>query len=364
MNLTRLATHLALAALTAVPPATAQQRPSTPSPLAWPELTRDNKPWTRWWWLGSAVDKPNLTAQIDELAKAGFGGVEVTVIYGAKGADSAFIPYLTPKWVDMIAHTASEAHKHGMGVDLPQGSGWRTGGPSVQPADVNASLAIQVDSIIGDSKWTADLTGHRVNAISAFSADGQRVAIPVSTPAGVTTWTAPTGRWTIYVAETRFSGDNVKRPAPGGEGPSIDPFSAIATANYLAMFEQRMATLPRGSIRSYFHDSFEYTGDGSIGLFDYFRAHRGYDLATELPAMTGRGDADHVARVQSDYRETLSDMLRENFVEQLTRCRTHTAHSCASKRMDPPATCSTSTPPRTFRRRKSSACSADRMAIH
>jgi hypothetical protein len=300
-------------------PTPAQRRPTTPAPLAWPELTRDNKPWTRWWWLGSAVDKPNLTAQIDELAKAGFGGVEVTVIYGAKGADSAYIPYLTPKWVDMIAHTATEAHKHGMGVDLPQGSGWRTGGPSVQPVDVNASLLIKVDSVAGDATWSVDLAGQRVNAIAAFSTDGRRIDITVPNPVGRVTWTAPAGMWTIYVASTRFSGDNVKRPAPGGEGPSIDPYSAIATANYLAMFEQRMASLPRGAIRSYFHDSFEYTGDGSIGLFDYFRQHRGYDLASELPALTGRGDTDHVARVQSDYRETLSDMLRENFVDQLTR---------------------------------------------
>ncbi|CAN5206212.1 glycosyl hydrolase [soil metagenome] len=319
MKLIRPTAFLSLALALSARPVPAQQRATTSAPLAWPELTRDNKPWTRWWWLGSAVDKPNLTAQIDELAKAGFGGVEVTVIYGTKGADSAYIPYLTPKWVDMIAQTATEAHRRGMGVDLPQGSGWRTGGPSVQPADVNASLVIKVDSIAGGATWTSDLTGHRLNAIEAVSADGQRVEIPFAKPAGLTMWTALAGKWMIYVAETKFSGDNVKRPAPGGEGPSIDPFSAIATANYLAMFEQRMASLPRGSIRSYFHDSFEYTGDGSPRLLDYFRAHRGYDLATELPAMTGRGDSDHVARVQSDYRQTLSDMLRENFVEQLTR---------------------------------------------
>ncbi|MDQ2667283.1 MAG: glycoside hydrolase [Gemmatimonadota bacterium] len=321
MKLTRSTATIAFAAVAIVgSTSAAQQTHKASTPLAWPELTRDTKPWTRWWWLGSAVDKPNLAAQIDGLAKAGFGGVEVTVIYGAKGADSAYIPYLTPKWVDMIGYTAEEAHRHGMGVDLPQGSGWRTGGPSVQPADVNASLAITIDSVIGDYRWTSNLTGHRVNAITAFSSDGRRVTIPVATPVGVTAWKSPPGgMWMIYIAETRFSGDNVKRPAPGGEGPAIDPFSAIATANYLAMFEQRMAALPRGAIRSYFHDSFEYTGDGSIGLFDYFRAHRGYDLATELPAMTGRGEPDHVARVQSDYRETLSDMLRENFVEQLTR---------------------------------------------
>jgi len=95
---------------------------------------------TRWWWLGSAVDTAGLTAQIAELNAAGFGGVEVTVIYGAKGADSAYIPYLSPKWVEMIAHTATEAHRHGMGLDLPQGSGWRTGDhPSFPPTRTRRS---------------------------------------------------------------------------------------------------------------------------------------------------------------------------------------------------------------------------------
>lgn len=28
---------------------------------AWPPVTSEAKPWTRWWWLGSGVDKPNLT---------------------------------------------------------------------------------------------------------------------------------------------------------------------------------------------------------------------------------------------------------------------------------------------------------------
>jgi alpha-L-rhamnosidase len=299
-------------------PAAAQRTATPSSPLAWPAITRDMKPWTRWWWLGSAVDTAGITAQINELNAAGFGGVEVTVIYGAKGADSAYIPYLSPQWVDMIAHTAAEAHRRGMGLDLPQGSGWRTGGPSVVPADANASLAIHVDSAAAGATWTADLTGHRVDAIEAFSDNGQRVDIPAGSPAGEVRWHVPDGRWIIYTAETRFSGDNVKRPAPGGEGPSIDPFSGVATAHYLAMFGARTASLPRGAIRSYFHDSFEYTGDASAGLFDVFKKRRGYDLATELPALTGRGDADHVARVKSDYRQTLDEMLLENFVEQLT----------------------------------------------
>src|SRR5947207_3239145 len=34
---------------------------STPAEFRWPNPTIENRPWTRWWWLGSAVDKTNLT---------------------------------------------------------------------------------------------------------------------------------------------------------------------------------------------------------------------------------------------------------------------------------------------------------------
>ena len=298
-------------------PAAAQR--IAPAPLAWPAATRDTRPWTRWWWLGSAVDTAGLTTQIAQLDKAGFGGVEVTVIYGAKGADSAYIPYLTPRWVGMIAHVATETHRRGMGLDLPQGSGWRMGGPSVLPADANASLVVRSDSAEAGSTWQTATAARRIEAISAVSSDGRRIAIPFDTATGVVRWRVPDGKWTIYTAETRFSGDNVKRPAPGGEGAALDPFSATATAHYLEMFAAKMGPLPRNAIRSYFHDSFEYTGDASSGLFAEFARRRGYDLATELPALMDRGSADHIARVKSDYRQTLADMLRENFVDQLTR---------------------------------------------
>ncbi|MEO8563552.1 MAG: glycosyl hydrolase [bacterium] len=317
----RAASLAAALSFALVAPANAQRAARSPSAhgaLDWPAITRDSKPWTRWWWLGSAVDKPNLTAQLEQLASAGFGGVEVTVIYGAKGADSLYIPYLSPRWVEMIAHTAAESHRLGMGLDLPQGSGWRMGGPSVVPADVNASLVVTVDSVPAGGIWRKDLSGHRVNAIVAVSDDGRRVPIPIGPTPRSYEWQAPAGRWTVYVAETRFSGDNVKRPAPGGEGPALDPFSESATAHYLSMFAEKTASLPLGAIRSYFHDSFEYTGDGSTGLFNFFRTRRGYALTDELAALAGRADSDRVARVQSDYRQTLDEMLLEHFVRQLT----------------------------------------------
>src|SRR5205085_614068 len=76
----------------------------------------------------------------------------------------------------------------------------------------------------------------------------------------------------------------------------------------------RIAALPARAIGAYFHDSFEYTGDATPVLFDEFQRRREYDLARELPALVGKGEADHVARVKSDYRQTIDELLLENFL--------------------------------------------------
>ena len=56
-------------------------------PLMWPEITPENRPWTRWWWLGSAVDKPTITRLLEAYSRVGLGGVEITCIYGVQGAE-------------------------------------------------------------------------------------------------------------------------------------------------------------------------------------------------------------------------------------------------------------------------------------
>jgi hypothetical protein len=64
--------------------------------------------------------------------------------------------------------------------------------------------------------------------------------------------------------------------------------------------------------RAHFHDSFEYYEASSTpSQWTEFEARRGYDLRSELPALAGDGPEDAVARVRSDYRETLSDLHLE-----------------------------------------------------
>ena len=221
----------------------------------WPEITRESKPWTRWWWLGSAVDQPNLARELGAIAAAGFGGVEITPIYGAKGAEERFLTFLSPEYVQALEFTSAEAARLGLGVDMATGTGWPFGGPHVGPEDVELKIA---------------------------GKDGRFDPQP-----------------------TRFK---VKRSAPGGEGLVVNPFSPAAAARYLAPFTAALSALPKGSLHGQFHDSFEYQANWSAEVPETFRSMHGYDLDSQRAALEGEGDPDTVARVKADYRATLAEL--------------------------------------------------------
>ncbi len=225
--------------------------------LAAQAATESAKPWTRWWWLGSAVDKPNLTRELEAIAAAGFGGVEITPIYGAKGYESRFVPYLSEHYQELLAHTTKEAQRLGLGVDMATGTGWPFGGPQVTAEEAELKLA---------------------------PFDEQATLQPIP---------------------TKF---RVKRAAPGGEGWVLDPYSTRALDHYLERFTSALQSLPPGALHGQFHDSFEYTANWSRELPAYFEQRFGYTLESERQALAGRGDGDRVRRVKADYRTALGEM--------------------------------------------------------
>ena len=61
--------------------------------------------------------------------------------------------------------------------------------------------------------------------------------------------------------------------------------------------------------RAQYHDSYEYfAADWTPSLLEEFAARRGYDLRSQMPALFGQGEADLVARVKADYRQTMSEL--------------------------------------------------------
>ena len=105
------------------------------SDLDWPEINRQTKPWTRWWWHGSSVNKQDLTASMEAYQKNGIGGLEITPIYGVIGNEDQFFDYLSPKWIEMLDHTLREGQRLDLGIDMATGTGWPFGGPQVTSDD-------------------------------------------------------------------------------------------------------------------------------------------------------------------------------------------------------------------------------------
>jgi hypothetical protein len=229
-----------------------------------------SKPWTRWWWMGNAVEEKELTRHLEEYARAGFGGVELSFIYGVKGAENSYIELLSPRWTETVRHTLREARRLGLGVDITLGAGWPYGGPMISEARAPRRLKIE------------------------------------RTPRGG------------YSVKAEATGQQVKRASPGGFGHVMCPYSRDALEEFTRAYETFISGLEELP-RCFFYDSFEVFGaDWSPGLPEKFRKLRGYEITDRLAELAGAGFPEDSARVLCDYRETLFLSLLEDSVTPWT----------------------------------------------
>ena len=226
------------------------------------------KPWAYWWWMGSAVNEPDITKNLEDYAAAGFGGMHIIPIYGVKGQEANFIPYLSPKWIDALDYTVKEANRLHLGIDMTLGTGWPFGGPQVKAEDAAKLFKLKKDS---------------------------------------------TGKYTLDILPTQ---QKVKRAAPGGEGWVLDHFNGAAVERYLKPFDSVFREKDIG-VRAFYNDSYEvYGANWSTDFFKRFKNLRGYDLSDHLDVLSKDTAAtDTEKRIWCDYSETISDLLLTDFTK-------------------------------------------------
>ncbi|HEX2855450.1 MAG TPA: glycosyl hydrolase [Opitutaceae bacterium] len=348
--------------------------PLSAADLDWPEITSQTKPWSRWWWLGNIGTKADFTSEMEKYAKAGLGGLEITPIYGVRGEEKRFTNYLSPEWMAQLDHVLDEGQRLGLGIDMSTGTGWPFGGPWVTPdtsarhvvrktfsvkggerlaelvtatdepavrvagprrveiaelKDPVASNANQQDLSLDQVRFPRRLV---LQALVAHSATGEKIPLTDKVDStGRLDWVAPAGVWNLYAIFLGWHGKQVERAGPGGEGDAIDHFSSAALAHYLKKFDDAYAGHKANRLRAYFNDSYEVddaTGESNWTprFFAEFQRRRGYDLRDELPAFFGKDTADKNARVMADHRETISDLLLEEFTVPWAKwAKTHRA---------------------------------------
>ncbi|HXC99075.1 MAG TPA: glycosyl hydrolase [Verrucomicrobiae bacterium] len=303
---------------------TACAAPPKVDPLAWPAITLQTRPWMWWWWHGSAVDETNITHELQRFRDAGLGGVQITAIFGVKGAEARDIPYLTPRWLAMMGHAVDTANGLGMGASMTLGTGWCFGGPTVSDQDANASVVVKTYQLGVGERIQEKIKRDSVQALVAFWPDGKSIDLTASITTNGEVFFSPPGNWigngtnttppkvvTIYAISQKPSGQKVKRPAPGDEGWMLNPAYPQAMRDWLGWFDTALAKYDGPKPQALFQDSYEYRTDWSPDFFAQFEKYRGYKLQAELPALFGKENDEHAARVKYDYRRTLSDIMVE-----------------------------------------------------
>ena len=296
----------------------------------WPKITKETRPWARWWWMGSAVDENNLVRLMAQYNSAGFGGLEVTPIYGAVGFEPKYLPYLSSEWMKMLDVSVREANKNNMGIDMNLGTGWPFGGPQVTPQVAASKLVIQKYNLKNGEKLNVKIVptdpqqvkvGVQLQAVTAYNTNGQTKDLTALTDGlGTLNWTATDGDWEIYAAFCGKTLQKVKRAAPGGEGLTFDHFSKDGLTTYLARFDSAFKDSNHG-VNTFFNDSYEVYGTNwTASLFDEYLKRRGYALQPYLRELAEKkATTDLSRRVQCDYRETISDLLHDNFLSNWTK---------------------------------------------
>ena len=340
--------------------------------ITWPEITQESKPWIRWWWHGSAVNEPDLTAALEAYQKTGLGGVEITPIYGVRGAEDQFLDFLSPEWMEKLVYTLAEAKRLGLGVDLANASGWPFGGPWIGEEAACKNIVARTFEIEGGATLTKEITclqtplvrtqgrlkvgideikepltandnlqeyafdqvryekdlplllvtaNKRSDRDSSFS---ETIDLTGNVKDGILEWAAPEGDWLVCALFQGDHGKMVERAGPGGEGNVIDHFSAEALEVYLRRFDEAFAGYDLSYLRYYFNDSYEV--DDAVGesnwtpeLFSEFKRMHGYDLTKHIPALLSLDDAAMNGRVIYDFRQTFSELLLERYTKNWQR---------------------------------------------
>lgn len=338
--------------------------PTQAAAIAWPAINHTMKPWTRWWWQGSAVNEKDLSWNLEQLQKAGLGGVEITPIYGAVGKEKEYLSFLSPQWMNALTHTLKKSKSLDLGVDLANATGWPFGGPWVKDEEASRSVysktyaatggtvfnekidfnrepwvrtanqkTVSAAQLLAPPQSNKDLQGLAldqiqyagslpIEAVMAYDEKGQSLDLfDKVDKSGMLNWSVPAGNWKLYAVFSGLHGKMVERAAPGGEGYAIDHFSSKAAINYFKKFDTAFVGHDLSYLRGFFNDSYEVDdargqANWTNNMFGQFQKIKGYDLRTQLPALFGNADKERNSRVLYDYRSVIDEMILNNFTKE------------------------------------------------
>ncbi|UOE21197.1 alpha-L-rhamnosidase [Thermobifida halotolerans] len=358
----------ALGAAAAVPPALGGTPAlAAPGDLAaeFPAPGRAAQAKFRWWWPHGLVDPAEIEREVDQVADAGFGGLEIADVHhsATEDLDPANSGWGTPAWVSALEAALARAEKRGVTIDLTIGPAWPAAVPTITPQDTAAvrELAHGVEFLSGGQEFAGavpepvvepaeGVTERRLVAVQVArladgaSTDKRPYKLVADTVEEVTdrvtdgnlTWSPPDdATWAVISYWERGSGQRPER-GPHTEPVSyvVDHFSTTGTQAVIDFWEEailnnRVRALLKKAGGALFEDSIEMETDATLWtttMPEDFERHTGYALKPYLPLAIQQDenrvfsfDSTTDRRLLDDYNDTLSQLYIDKHIKPLKK---------------------------------------------
>ncbi|WP_051218279.1 glycosyl hydrolase [Nocardioides insulae] len=319
----------------------------------------------RWWWPHGAVDPVEVAREVDQIAAAGFGVLEIADVTHSLRARDIEIDlgthgWGTKAWRDGVKAALRQGHRREVRIDITVGPSWPAAVSTITPDDEAACTELahgSVDVAAGETYQGAvpePLVGaeeastvRTLEAVHAFRVaevttretkliQASFLDLTDQVADGAISWTAPDqGAWVLLSYWRRGSAQEPEA------GPHTDPRSYVVDHFSMAgvqavidlwndqVLDGEMRSLLRRAGGYLFEDSLEIETDATIWtprMLAEFEQRIGYDLRPYLPAVVERDekypysftDVDP-GHVRDDYNQVLSDLYRDHHLVPLQR---------------------------------------------
>jgi hypothetical protein len=320
----------------------------------------------RWWWPHGAVDPREVAREVDQVADAGFGHLEIADVTHSLRARDIEIDldrqgWGTRSWVAGVTAALRQAARRGVTVDITVGPSWPAAVSTITPDDDAACTELahgRVDVAAGQAydgvvpepvvPATDGVQRRTLVAVQAYRVTAQTTATTTLDPAslvdlttsvvdGRLSWTAPAGSdtWAVLSYWRRGSGQEPEAgPHTNPRSWVVDHFSAAGSQAVIDLWEDKvlnreLRSLLRKTGGNLFEDSLEIETEATIWtprMLEEFRERAGYDLLPYLPLVLEvhekylfAYDAVTTTRVRDDFNQVLSDLYRDNHLRVLQR---------------------------------------------
>ncbi|KOT42619.1 alpha-L-rhamnosidase [Streptomyces caelestis] len=325
---------------------------------------RSVRPKFRWWWPDGLVDPDEIAREIDQIADAGFGGVEIAAVHHSikdkSLLDTARHGWGGGPWRDGVEAALRRAARRGLTVDVTLGPSWPVAVPGITPDDEAAAKELVHGRVplAGGATYEGPVpppvreaapgvtaarllavqaarveTAHSTRKETGLDPDSVR-DLTAEVTDGALTWTAPAeGEWVLLSYWQRGSGQQPESgPHSAPAAYVVDHFGAAGTAAVTDFWERRILTdslrrLLEAAGGAFFEDSVEMETEGLVWterLPQEFEKRTGRPLLPHLPALVlddGNQvfafEAQLTRQIRHDFWGTVSDLFNRHHLRAL-----------------------------------------------